>query len=263
MTPKITELEMGPREAFAAAIAARMLEKTEQFNREVVGLPIPEVPTILSEERVKWARAALSEEVKEFIDASSTGDVLEAADGLIDLVYFALGRLVEMGVPAAAVFEEVHRANMGKQRGELSKRPGSLGYDAVKPEGWKAPDHSWLLNFGLADLDKSRLWDNLSPFLQQAAVLRAQKGNDYNTGADLDDYFPLGHLSYFQMLHVKFLRIKSVLVLMALGRSTNYDSLQDSVQDMSNYLTFYGERLMRGDLPDLTDVAGMLKEVQS
>ncbi len=257
------DIEQQPGKAFAAAIAARMLMKVDKFNREVINLPIPEVPTLLSAERRKFATTALNEEIDEFETALEDEDVLEAADALIDLIYFALGRLVEMGVPATGVMDEVQRANMDKERGELSKRPGSLGYDAIKPEGWTPPDHAWLLGFGRADINKARCWDSLSPFLKQGAVLRAQKGNDYNTGSNLDDYFPLGHLSYFQMLHVKFLRIKSVLVLMSLGRATNFDSLQDSVSDLSNYLTFYGERLLRGDLPELTDITGMLKAVQS
>ena len=101
------ELNQQPREAFAAAIAARMLVKVAEFNREVVALPIPETPQVLGEQRRTWANAALQEELKEFNDAADAGDVLEAADALIDLVYFALGRLVEMGVPATAVWLDI------------------------------------------------------------------------------------------------------------------------------------------------------------
>lgn len=134
-----------------AAIVSQMLVKVEQFNRSVIALPIPARLKVLSKPRLTFANAALQEEIKEFNNAVNVGDVLDAADALIDLIYFALGRLVEMGVPAVAVMDEVHRANMGKQRGELSKRPGSLGYDAVKPAGWRAPDHTLLLGFSLSD----------------------------------------------------------------------------------------------------------------
>lgn len=251
----------------AAHVVAKMLKGVATFNETIVGLPVPSRPQALNNDRRRWARQALLEEIEEFDLACHRGDVVEAADGLIDLIYFALGRLVEMGVPATAVFDEVQRANMGKQRGTLSKRPGSLGFDAVKPDGWQGPNHSWLLDFDLDTAeslaDRAEKWDALSPFLKQAAELRVSKGNDYNTGNTLDDYFPLGHLSYFQMLLVKFLRVKSLLVLVSSGRAINFDSLLDSVRDLSNYTTYYGERLMRDDLPAINDVTGMLKDAAS
>lgn len=261
MPPRLTSNEL------AADVAARMLSSVARFNREIVGLPLPSRPQVLDPSRLRWAMSALNEEISEFEEATENGDVAEAADALIDLVYFALGRLVEMGVPAKAVFDEVQQANMGKRRGELSKRPGSRGYDAVKPEGWQPPNHSWLLELDLdliEDLQRrATLWDNVSPFLKEAVELRATKGNDYNTGNVLDDYFPLGHLSYFQMLLVKFLRVKSLLVLQSMGRPVNHDGLLDSVRDLSNYTTYYGERLLKRDLPQINDVTGMLKDAAS
>lgn len=250
-----------------AAVTAAMLTKVDAFNRQVLDLPIPSTPKTLDAKRARWAELAMLEEVGEFMEACHDKDTVGAADALIDLVYFALGRLVEMGVPAMAVFDEVHRANMDKERGTLAKRPHSKGFDAVKPSGWQGPDHSWLLDFDLAraeqTLQQSEQWQQLSPFLKDAAQLRVSKGNDYNTGTALDDYFPLGHLSYFQMILVKYLRIKSLLVLMASGRSPNHEALLDSVRDLSNYLTYYGERLIRGDLPQINDVDGMLRGASS
>lgn len=253
------ELNQQPREAFAAAIAARMLVKVAEFNREVVALPIPETPQVLGEQRRTWANAALQEELKEFNDAADAGDVLEAADALIDLVYFALGRLVEMGVPATAVMDEVQRANMDKERGELSKRPGSMGHDAVKPSGWRAPDHAWLLGFTLADLEKARNWDKISPVLRKVAELRIRKGQDYNAGPQLEDYFPFGHQSYAQMIHVKTTRIHSLLAVMAQGRRPNFDGLLDTLEDLINYSTFYAEALSSGKLD--APVGGEAREV--
>ena len=253
------ELTQQPREAFAAAIAARMLVKVAEFNREVVALPIPETPQVLSEQRLTWANAALQEELKEFNDAVDAGDVLEAADALIDLVYFALGRLIEMGVPAVAVMDEVQRANMDKQQGELSKRPGSMGHDAVKPAGWQAPDHAWLLGFTRADLEKARNWDKISPVLRKVAELRIRKGQDYNAGPQLEDYFPFGHQSYAQMIHVKTTRIHSLLAVMAQGRRPNFDGLLDTLEDLINYSTFYAEALSSGKLD--APVGGNAREV--
>lgn len=130
---------------------ADMADMVERFNREVIGLPIPREPEQLSAKRKEWAVTALNEELIEFKHASTIDD---EADALIDLTYFALGRLVEMGIAPRPVFEEVHRANMRKQRGNLSKRPGSLGFDAVKPDGWVAPDLAPLLTMTLADCER-------------------------------------------------------------------------------------------------------------
>lgn len=236
------------REALVAAVAARMLAKAEDFNRDIVALPVPLKPAILKTERVAWAHVALQEEIGEFLEACHNDDVLEAADALIDLVYFALGRLTEMGVPAAAVLEEVQRANMEKERGSLSKRPGSMGHDAIKPEGWKAPDHSWLLSFSLADVDKARKWDQLSPVIRRVAELRIRKGQDYNAGPQLADYFPFGHVSYAQMIHIKNLRIQSLIAVESQGRTPNFDGLMDSLEDLINYATFYAEAIGNGSI---------------
>lgn len=114
----------------------RLTKQTERFAVEVLGLPIPETPTRLDTGRKDWALSALTEELQEFRDATT---LEEEADALIDLSYFALGRIVEMGLAPSALFDEVHNANMRKVRGELSKRPNSKGYDARKPEDWVPP----------------------------------------------------------------------------------------------------------------------------
>lgn len=115
----------------------RMLMLVERFNKEIIGLPIPARPERLDPTRKMWSHTALMEEVEEFASADS----LEGeADALIDLTYYALGRLVEMGLAPLPLFEEVHSANMRKRRGALSKRPGSLGYDAAKPDDWTPPN---------------------------------------------------------------------------------------------------------------------------
>ncbi|QDP53510.1 MAG: putative deoxynucleotide monophosphate kinase [Prokaryotic dsDNA virus sp.] len=120
----------------AATWVQKYLQLTHQFNADIIGLPIPETPSRLDPDRKKWAEGALSEELTEFIDADTLEDEVDA---LLDLVYFALGRVIEMGIVPGAAFEEIHATNMGKVRGELSKRPHAKGYDAVKPEGWTPP----------------------------------------------------------------------------------------------------------------------------
>lgn len=237
-------------EPIVAYVAAEMLKNVELFNHQVLGLPIPEVPATLDEGRAQWALTALREEVDEFGEATEKQDVAGAADALIDLVYFALGRLVEMGVPAAAVFEEVQRANMQKERGELSKRPHSKGFDAVKPAGWGAPDHDFLLTFTRSDLRAAELLRKMPAMFKKIAELREAKGADYNNVVGgRDAYFPYGHYSYLHMLNTKMLRLMSLLDAAKRGQAPNFEGMQDTVQDLVNYATFYAERLEKGDLP--------------
>lgn len=109
------------------------LELVSRFNTDVVNLPIPDKPSRINFQRKLWANNALMEELTEFMEANSLQD---EADAMIDTAYFALGRLIEMGIVPGPIFEEVHRANMKKLQGKQLKRPNSKGYDAVKPEGW-------------------------------------------------------------------------------------------------------------------------------
>ena len=115
------------------------LKDVGDFLEGVVALPIPPRPTRLSPERREWFLAALREE---FLEFRSSENLEDDVDACVDLAYFAIGRLFEMGVDPWAAWDEVHRANMRKRRGQLAKRPGSLGHDAVKPDGWVGPDHA-------------------------------------------------------------------------------------------------------------------------
>lgn len=146
---------------------------TERFALEVLGMPIPLTPTRLEPGRKDWAISALTEETAEFVEASTLED---EADALIDLAYFALGRIVEMGLAPRALFEEVHRANMAKKRGELSKRPNSKGFDAVKPEDWEPPFLEPLLRANLEDV---------------LMATQMRKFEDFNAGIPRD---PMAHV---------------------------------------------------------------------
>lgn len=113
-----------------------------QFNSEIIGLPVPKHPKMLEGKRLDYTHDHLSEEIDELLAAETVEDQVDA---LVDLIYVAMGRLVEMGVDGRAHFDEVHAANMRRVRGQKSTRPNSLGYDAIKPEGWVGPDHTRVL----------------------------------------------------------------------------------------------------------------------
>jgi predicted HAD superfamily Cof-like phosphohydrolase len=67
----------------------------------------------------------------------------EVVDGLIDLCVVAIGTLDAFGIDAYKAWDEVHKANMTKEVGIKPERPNPLGLpDLMKPEGWKAPEHT-------------------------------------------------------------------------------------------------------------------------
>lgn len=122
-----------------------MAELVHQFQRDRVAFPIPETPRKLGPAALQWASDVFEEETRELNDARTVEDQLDA---ILDLIYFALGRVAEMGVPpevADQAFERIHEANMQKVRGVKSGRSDQRGFDMVKPPGWKPPDLKGLL----------------------------------------------------------------------------------------------------------------------
>lgn len=123
--------------------------KVGEFNRTIIGIEQPDRPTMLTPERVDYTKTHLVEEAVELGEAETLADQVDA---LIDGIYVGMGRLWEMGLDSRAFhahFHEVHEANMRRVRGTKSTRPNSMGYDAIKPDGWVGPDHDRVQ----ADLD--------------------------------------------------------------------------------------------------------------
>ena len=98
--------------------------------------PVASKPQMLSRERLEKRLGWMLEELNELRNATTLD---QQADALVDLIYFALGTCVEMGIDAATLFEIVHTANMtklwpdGKPR--FRKRDGKV----IKPPGWMDP----------------------------------------------------------------------------------------------------------------------------
>lgn len=151
----------------------RLHQEVTRFNLEVLGLPVPSQPEKLSAARAEWAEHALKEELQEFSEAETPED---QADALLDLVYFALGRVLELGFPPGVLFDEIQLANMKKQRGELSKRPGAMGFDAIKPEGWTPPELSQYL--ALTREDVASLIEGKKAFTPKAMTPAEQPSDD-------------------------------------------------------------------------------------
>lgn len=113
---------------------------------EKFGVPQGDEPCMLDLATYMFRKNFLQEELDEFMEAYSEGDLHKAADALVDLVYVAHGTAAMMGLPWASLWNEVQRANMSKVRAtsaEQSKRGSAL--DVIKPEGWTGPDFTpWL-----------------------------------------------------------------------------------------------------------------------
>lgn len=105
---------------------------------ETFGHPVENKPILLTMQRANARVDWMREEIDEFIEATVNNDIYEQADAMTDLIYFALGTLVEMGVPPAEVFKVVQEANMSKvwKDGTLHRREDGK---VIKPPEWQDP----------------------------------------------------------------------------------------------------------------------------
>lgn len=100
-------------------------------------------PHLLDAGHMAHRLSFLHEECTEMSAAYADGRTVDVFDALVDLVYVAMGTADMMGLPWEEGWRRVHAANMGKKPGVKTGRSG--GPDAVKPEGWRAPDLSDLV----------------------------------------------------------------------------------------------------------------------
>lgn len=130
--------------------ARQYSERQDVLNfHQKFGVPMPIIPSLLDSHAFKFRVEFMQEELDEFTIAHTAADMLGAADALVDLCYVLHGTALMMGLPWPALWEEVQRANMTKERATSagqSKRGTSL--DVIKPEGWRGPDHSKFLGQG-------------------------------------------------------------------------------------------------------------------
>lgn len=89
-----------------------------EFHR-AFGVPIEPFPTIdVAPWVIPLREKLLREELGEYVDAVSAGDLVEVADGLADLVYVAYGTALSFGIDLDMVLDEVHRSNMSKLKAD-------------------------------------------------------------------------------------------------------------------------------------------------
>lgn len=136
----------------------KQLEQVREFHRRI-GADIAQSPRLLPHDRelaryMTWVVRSVGkaidrrcdrgdelaqrtqmalEELSEWIEAHVAGDVRAAADAWADRSYLLFGDAVATGMPAEAVFDEVHRSNMTKSG--MDPTTGK----AVKSDGYRAP----------------------------------------------------------------------------------------------------------------------------
>lgn len=108
----------------------------EQFH-VVLDIPVGDSPAI---RRPELRAALIEEESAETCAAIRAGDLVEAIDGMCDVLCVIYGAAVEFGVNLAPFWDEVHRTNMAKVGGPVREDGKRL-----KPEGWTPPDIAGLL----------------------------------------------------------------------------------------------------------------------
>ena len=99
------------------------------------GHPTADRPTKMEPERALKRYHWMLEEINEFLEAD---EIVEQADAMIDVMYFALGTLVEMGIRPDALFQIVQDANMGKLWPDGKPHYNAEG-KTIKPKGWEDP----------------------------------------------------------------------------------------------------------------------------
>lgn len=106
------------------------------------GLLAPDVPTHLTERKLRERSQFMLEELGEFNMAAHMQDLPLMADALVDLVYVAMGTAIMLGLPWQELWDEVQRANLAKVRGVT---PRNHPVDVTKPPDWTPPRHPPIL----------------------------------------------------------------------------------------------------------------------
>jgi predicted HAD superfamily Cof-like phosphohydrolase len=109
-------------------------------------IPAPAYPTGVIPDELQASRIALMrEELEELLSAMESGDIVEIADGLADLLYVVFGTAAAYGIPMDEVFGEVHRSNMSKLGPEGRALIGEHGKRLKGPD-YRPPNLAPLLD---------------------------------------------------------------------------------------------------------------------
>lgn len=116
-------------------------------------------PSFLSEEQMNMKLGHLSEEFNEILKAYKERDIVEVADGLMDLIYVAAGLANLMNLPCHELWKDVQNSNIAyKERvtslDNATKR-GST-FDVHKTKDWIAPRGKEIIEAAIARHNKGK-----------------------------------------------------------------------------------------------------------
>jgi predicted HAD superfamily Cof-like phosphohydrolase len=100
--------------------------------------PIADVPTLMPYERVQVRGDWIKDECDELVDPAKQ-TLEDQADATLDIIYFALGNFVEIGLDPTPLLAIVQEANMAKVWPDGTIHKNNDG-KTIKPPGWEAPE---------------------------------------------------------------------------------------------------------------------------
>ena len=102
------------------------------------GLAAPDSMHPMLPHQRRYRAQLLVEEIMEFV-MSDQG--VDQVDALIDLIIFALGTFVEMGIDPREIFDAVHESNMEKLWPDGKPQYDQYG-KVTKPRTWTSPEYA-------------------------------------------------------------------------------------------------------------------------
>lgn len=117
----------------------KLMEDLREFEFETGG-HIGERPQLPPEDVQRLRRKLIEEESLEVFEAMNAEDLVGIADGLVDLIYVAVGTAVAYGIDLAPIWEEVHHSNLQKTNG-----PSRADGKVLKPDNWIPPNVAGLI----------------------------------------------------------------------------------------------------------------------
>jgi predicted HAD superfamily Cof-like phosphohydrolase len=114
----------------------KQFEMVKQFQL-AMDQPVADKPTVMDEERQMQRYEYMAEELMEFLGSS---ELVDQADAMIDLIYLAVGTLVELGVKPEPLFQIVQDANMSKLWEDGKPRLNPETNKVMKPPTFVRPE---------------------------------------------------------------------------------------------------------------------------
>jgi predicted HAD superfamily Cof-like phosphohydrolase len=114
----------------------KQYEMVKEFQTKM-GQPVADKPTLMQFARREQRFNYMAEELEEFLSAKT---VVDQADAMIDLIYLALGTMVELGVKPESLFQIVQDANMSKLWPDGKPRINPETNKVMKPPTFVRPE---------------------------------------------------------------------------------------------------------------------------